>query len=170
SWPVSPNAADVATPVARLRAGRYRARIEERERIYRAEPPAAERRARQLDLLNAEWQRVVRTVPWFRRLHAEGLPARFDSLEEFVARVPPMSRGTIQEHALALTSEERRPQWMRVTGGSTAQPVQIPAWKIELDATNPDLWSARGWYGIDPASRLFLLWGHSHLLGTGVTG
>jgi phenylacetate-coenzyme A ligase PaaK-like adenylate-forming protein len=26
---------------------------------------------------------------------------------------------------------------------------------------------ALGWYGITPASRLFMIWGHSHLLGTG---
>lgn len=162
--------ADVASPIARARANRYRSRIEERCQVYRTSPPDPERRAQQLDLLNAEWARVVREVPRFRRLRSEGLPGRFDSLEEFVECVPTMSRGSIQQDKGALTSESRKPEWMRITGGSTAQPVQMPAWKRELEATNPDMWAARSWYGISPTSRLFLLWGHSHLLGTGVAG
>jgi phenylacetate-coenzyme A ligase PaaK-like adenylate-forming protein len=57
-----------------------------------------------------------------------------------------------------------------MTGGSTSQPVQIPAWRSEFAATAPDVWVGRGWYGIAPDARLFLLWGHSHLLGTGMRG
>ena len=32
------------------------------------------------------------------------------------------------------------------------------------------MWQGRSWYGINNKSRLFLIWGHSHLLGTGVKG
>ncbi|MCX6620125.1 MAG: hypothetical protein NTY38_03415, partial [Acidobacteria bacterium] len=32
------------------------------------------------------------------------------------------------------------------------------------------LWTARSWFGVTPSSRLFLIWGHSHLLGRGVRG
>jgi phenylacetate-CoA ligase len=32
------------------------------------------------------------------------------------------------------------------------------------------MWLGRSWYGVSPASRLFLLWGHSHLLGAGIKG
>jgi len=32
------------------------------------------------------------------------------------------------------------------------------------------MWLARGWYGITPASSVFMLWGHSHLFGTGLAG
>jgi len=48
--------------------------------------------------------------------------------------------------------------------------VQIPSWNSELVEAARDMWLARSWYGIRPGSRLFLLWGHSHLLGTGLRG
>jgi phenylacetate-CoA ligase len=32
------------------------------------------------------------------------------------------------------------------------------------------MWLGRSWYGVTPSSRLFLLWGHSHLLGRGFVG
>jgi phenylacetate-coenzyme A ligase PaaK-like adenylate-forming protein len=46
----------------------------------------------------------------------------------------------------------------------------MPAWKREYRALRPDLWIARGWYGIEPRDRLFLFWGHGHLLGSGWRG
>ena len=59
---------------------------------------------------------------------------------------------------------------VRMTGGSTAAPVQLPAWKSENLSTRYDMWCGRGWYGVDPGSRLFLVWGHGHLLGSGARG
>ncbi len=32
------------------------------------------------------------------------------------------------------------------------------------------LWQARRWIGVQPTDKLFLLWGHAHLLGTGLKG
>lgn len=161
----------MASLVGRVRAARYRPRLAERAAVYRRKAPDGEVHATQLQLLNREWERTVRTVPWFRALQREaGLPLRFASLEEFVERVPTMNRSTIQQHKEALLSADHLPEWMRITGGSTAQPVQIPAWKSERDALHPDMWAARGWYGIGPESRAYLLWGHSHLLGTGLVG
>ena len=48
--------------------------------------------------------------------------------------------------------------------------MQIPAWKSELVYSNYDTWLGRSWYGIRPSSRLFTIWGHSHLLGRGLKG
>jgi len=59
---------------------------------------------------------------------------------------------------------------MRTTGGSTSEPVQLPAWKSELDYANADVWLARSWFGIDPGDKLFLIWGHSHHFGRGILG
>jgi phenylacetate-coenzyme A ligase PaaK-like adenylate-forming protein len=67
-------------------------------------------------------------------------------------------------------SDERPPEIRKMTGGSTAEPVQIPKWRSEIAATRGNFWRGRSWYGIDPGDRLFLLWGHSHLLGTGLRG
>ena len=59
---------------------------------------------------------------------------------------------------------------MRTTGGSTSEPIQLAAWKSELDYANADVWLARSWFGIDPGDKLFLIWGHSHQLGRGIPG
>jgi phenylacetate-coenzyme A ligase PaaK-like adenylate-forming protein len=156
------------TVVGRLRARRYAAGIDalSREMERCAAPP--ERRATQLALLNREWARVVREVPHYAQLRQEhGVPDAFASLEEFARSVPVARREDLQGQLGDRTSRGRNADWFRITGGSTAAPVQLPAWRSERPATRDDVWVARGWYGVDPASRLFLLWGHSHLLGTG---
>lgn len=159
------------TVAGNIRASRYAAEIDARSRDYGEKLDGAARRAVQLELLNATWERNVSQVPYFRDLQRrEKLPQRFGGLEEFAESVPPMTRRTLQETGSGLQSEERPPEFSRMTGGSTSAPVQVPAWNSELLHGRPDLWLGRSWYGVTPASRLFLLWGHSHLLGTGALG
>ena len=125
----------------------------------------------QLALLNAEWERIRTSVPHYRREIERGaLPRRFGSLAEFVAAVPPTTRRDVQLTLPERTSSERSADFRRITGGSTAEPVQLPAWSSEQTFTRADMWWGRSWYGINPGSRLFMLWGHSHLLGTGAAG
>ncbi len=153
-----------------LRARRLAPEIRRREGVL-AGADAAFRSRFQLERLNAEWQRTVERVPYFRALRRErGIPETFESLEGFCERVPPMTRETLQRELPRLSVEQSRAELVRITGGSTSQPVQLPAWRSEFAATAPDLWVGRGWYGIGPESRLFLLWGHSHLLGSGWRG
>jgi phenylacetate-coenzyme A ligase PaaK-like adenylate-forming protein len=138
---------------------------------YASASSDSQREMAQLDLLNETWKRTIATVPYYSELiKSAGLPRHFASLEEFASRVPVTDRKTFQDHREHLTSSERPAQLVRITGGSTAEPVQIPSWKSEYRFTRPDLWLARSWYGIRPESRLFLLWGHSHLLGSGLRG
>jgi phenylacetate-CoA ligase len=159
------------TLVARLREQRYRAEIRESQALYRHDLDASRRASIQLDLLNETWERNLRYVPRWRALSRSGsIPARFASLEEFASVVEPMTRETLQTELQASTSSERAPDLTKMTGGSTAKPVHIPFWSSELAAGRPHAWVGRGWYGVRPSSRLFHLWGHSHLLGTGVSG
>ena len=157
------------TLVGRWRAARDRRSTQARAAAHAAGP--AEGTTRQLDLLNAEWQRLIGASPYVARLHATGMaPARFESLQQFSDTVPPTTRVEVQTIADEIRCREPGADFMRTTGGSTSQPVQLPAWMSELDQTRPDMWLGRSWYGISPASRLFLLWGHSHLLGSGAAG
>jgi phenylacetate-coenzyme A ligase PaaK-like adenylate-forming protein len=84
--------------------------------------------------------------------------------------MPVTTRGLLQHQATNIARDSARTDFIRMTGGTTAQPVQLPAWNRELDHTQLDIWLGRSWYGIRPSSRLFLIWGHSHLLGSGVRG
>jgi len=57
-----------------------------------------------------------------------------------------------------------------MTGGSTSEPISLPAWKTEFQQVAASQWLGRYWHSVLPSDRLFLLWGHSHLLGTGWRG
>lgn len=159
------------TLIASMRARVYRDENARCAAEYAAARSDDERTAFQLAALNREWARASATTEhWGALVHSRRLPERFASLDEFVSAVPITSRPAAQENGRAMTSRSRRPDRVRMTGGSTAAPLQLPAWSSEYAATRPDLWCGRSWYGVDPASRLFLLWGHSHLLGTGLRG
>jgi len=159
------------TWVGRIRERRYAQAVAERAAAYAEESDSGARASLQLGLLNAEWTRVLRTVPHYARLAAAGtLPRSFASLDAFVRLVPPTTRHDVQASLADRTSSGAPPDFKRITGGSTSEPVQLPAWSSEQAFTRADTWWARGWYRITPGSRLFLLWGHSHLLGTGFPG
>ena len=125
----------------------------------------------QLGRLNQEWAKAVRSIPYYASLaDGNGLPARFASLREFVEAVPPLTREVLQQCDLRYWHDRPRPNHRRTTGGSTASPIQMRAWRGEFRHTRLDPWLGRSWFGISPRDRLFLFWGHSHLLGEGWRG
>lgn len=159
------------TWAGRLRAARSAAEVERRRALYAQGLSGEERERHQLERLNREWDRISGSVPHYRDLRRRGAaPDRFRSLAEFAERIPPTTRSLVQSAGERLAVEGARPDALRITGGSTSTPVQIPAWASETRETGADVWVGRGWYRITPASRLFLLWGHAHLLGTGWRG
>jgi len=143
-----------------------------RQREYAEPLTPEERQAWQLKAWNAEWQRILKDVPYYAKLARErSLPESFRSWEEFLELIPVTTRGHVQEEVATRTSQTRKPDFYRMTGGTTAQPIQMPAWRSELvEQTWVDLWAGRLWFGLRPSSRQFMLWGHSHLLGTGLKG
>src|SRR4051794_36725723 len=88
----------------------------------------------QLEQFNRLWEKIREEVPYYYDLYRErGLPPRFSSWEEFQDRLPPMERATVREAGAALRSAAKLPDAWRSTGGSTAEPVQVPVWGSELD-------------------------------------
>jgi phenylacetate-CoA ligase len=125
--------------------------------------------AEQLRALNARWAEAVATVERYRSLTAEGAaPTQFKSLEEYVSTVPVLTKAAVQTGSAS--RKRPRPDAVRKTGGSTAEPVQMPAYRSEAAFTRLDPWLGRGWFGITPLDRMFLFWGHAHLLGQGWRG
>jgi len=125
----------------------------------------------QLKKFNNCWQRIQHNVKFYQRLvKNKTAPKRFESWEQFLSCIPVVNRQTVQQYIPELTGTTRPPDFYRTTGGTTAKPIQLPAWNSEILYTDPDVWLARKWYAIEPDTPLFLLWGHSHLLGTGFKG
>jgi phenylacetate-coenzyme A ligase PaaK-like adenylate-forming protein len=159
------------TVCSAVRARLYAGRIEELLGAYANRLSEQDRLSAQLDLWNAEWHRILASVPYYQqRKRGLGLPERFRSWTEFIETVPVTRRSGVQENTREMTSIGRPPQLTRVSGGSTAEPVQMPAWRSEEASIGYNAWLGRSWYGASPSSRLLLLWGHSHLFGTGIRG
>lgn len=127
--------------------------------------------AYQLEQLNYIWLKYVRSLPAFRELLLEGkCPDRFDSLEQFADVVPTVSRRSLAGSLDAYCIKRPKADAVRITGGSTSEPIKLPAWKSEFNAVASSQWLGRYWQGVLPSDRLFLLWGHSHILGSGLRG
>ena len=122
----------------------------------------------QLERINSLWKWSVQNIPYYQNLTKQfNLPKAFDSLRQYMAVMPPLTREVFQDRSILYWHQNPRPNRKRITGGSTAMPIQIPTWKTEYDENREDAWLARSWYGIDPGDRLLLYWGHAHLLGEG---
>jgi phenylacetate-CoA ligase len=139
--------------------------------FYSVSRSPAEIRDCQLMAFNDLWSGFAAQVPFFEALVRAGkAPKQFRSWDEFRDRVPIMERTLIQQSGRDLQDRSRPPNFVRTTGGSTSQPLQLPSWHSELEYANADVWFARSWFGINPEDKLFLLWGHSHQLGRGWKG
>jgi phenylacetate-CoA ligase len=157
--------------VRRLRARTLDPAVKQQSEFYDQSPSPAEIRAWQLTKFNQVWSVVSKNVPFYEKLLRSGTaPQSFASWDEFRDGMPIIDRATVQSLADELQSRARRADFTRVTGGSTSQPVRLPAWRSELAVGNRDFWFARSWFGITPADKLFTIWGHSHQLGNGFRG
>jgi phenylacetate-CoA ligase len=157
--------------IRRLRSLRLRSALEEQRDFYATSRRPDEIRAWQLKQLNQLWTTISRRIPFYAALTREGkAPQHFQSWEEFREVMPITDRAVVQRHGAKLIDHSRSADFLRTTGGSTSEPVQLPAWHSELAHGNKDVWLARSWFDIDPSDKLFLIWGHSHQLGRALRG
>ena len=148
-----------------LRAWRMAGPLRREAELY-AHPPA-DVAGFQLQRLNAGWAESLARSPWARAMQARlDLPARFESWDELAARVPIQTRSELRLD-LAAAGQASEPVLWRATGGTTAQPMRFPVFKSETVEAGIDLWVGRARLGITPADKLFMVWGHALMFGTG---
>ncbi len=141
------------------------------ERLYSDGPTPATIRRIQLERFNDAWRGISKDSPFYAALKNRGrLPDRFENWDEFSSAMPVMDRSAFKCNRARISLIGAQPDYWRTTGGSTAEPLQMPAWRNEDRHTVGNTWFARSWFGANAADRLFLLWGHSHLLGKGLRG
>jgi phenylacetate-CoA ligase len=123
--------------------------------------------SRQLESFKAIWRDCTRDVPYYRNLVSIGAaPSEVANWEDF-RKIPFLTREILQEKSHEFRRLSGGPDATRMTGGSTAQPVSIGVWNSEAlpqRVVKLVLWMRAGYQSRD---RLFLIWGHLHLLGTG---
>jgi phenylacetate-coenzyme A ligase PaaK-like adenylate-forming protein len=160
------------TLLASLREMQLAPRLSAYAALYQADAAPDFVAARQLLLLNAAWASSLARSPWARTLQERfALPSQFESLEAFDAVVPIMGKRELRAALEAVPGNARgiHVSW-RATGGSTGEPFRFPTWAEEHACAALDIWLGRRRLGIAPSDRLFLLWGHAHLLGAGWRG
>lgn len=146
--------------IASIRNGRLVEQSRRHERDYDAAWTPQSRLAWQLERLNQCWQSQQRHVASCREaVDAGTLPPRFDSIDHFQSVMPPTTREMAQTRMAELTDSSRPAQTWSITDGGTGRPTKIPAWTSEALHAEPDLWMGRGWYGVQPADRVFVIRG-----------
>ena len=121
----------------------------------------------QLQRFKIVWKDCVEDVPYYAELVEKGLAPREIKCWEDVYTIPELTRSHLQDHPQKFRRISGAPDFHRMTGGSTGNPVQFGVWNSEERVSKIlklKLWIRAG-YELD--SKLFLIWGHSHLLGTG---
>jgi len=113
------------------------------------------------------WEDAIRDVPYYRNLVSNRLaPQKIYSWDDF-KEIPELTRSIVQRNRKDFVRLGSKPLLIRMTGGSTGHPMQFGVSSEEdkhLRLLKLMLWIRAG-YTLD--SRIFLLWGHTHLLGTG---
>jgi phenylacetate-coenzyme A ligase PaaK-like adenylate-forming protein len=145
------------------RLRRHHAAAEARRR--EPAPDAASLSAAQLDRIRAIWSDAIVDVPYYAKLVADRqAPAAIGSWRD-VTSLPVLTRQILQEQPAAFIRRSGPAQGITKTAGSTGTPIQFGTNQSERDLMRIVKLAAWQDLGYKPDSRLFLLWGHSHLLG-----
>ncbi len=126
--------------------------------------------ARQLTALQRVWADAIADVPYYRDLVARGDAPRAIGNWDDLRSIPPLTRPVLQASPEAFRRLSAGPMTTTRTGGSTGVPIVIGMNQAERDLmriVKVGTWRA---FGYTPDAKLFLIWGHSHLLGTGWRG
>lgn len=125
---------------------------------------------RQLSALRDTWADATRDIPYYRGLVQSGrAPQQIRSWTD-VPRIPVLTRHTLQERAAEFLRDSAQPQSFMKTAGSTGEPLRIGMNQAERDLMRIVKLAEWQSFGYTQSSRLFLIWGHGHLLGTGWRG
>jgi len=124
----------------------------------------------QLRAIRRIWQDAAHDVPYYRDLVASGrAPAMVETWAD-VAQLPVLTRRLLQDHPQQFIRRSGPPASFMTTAGSTGTPLRVGMNQAERELMRVVKLAAWQAFGYDRSSRLFLIWGHAHLLGTGWKG
>lgn len=124
----------------------------------------------QLRRLNEVWSWASSCVPfykmWKSRHSLPGLIQNVADLDCF----PLLTKAVVNEHRDLIFSAFPSRAATLSTGGSTGVPTVFPTDRGFADANYVNTFVGRGRWGIAPLEETLLIWGHSHLFGSGIRG
>lgn len=121
----------------------------------------------QLSQLKLVWEDCVSDVYYYQELVQQGkAPSRICSWNDFYS-IPILDRLTFKQNEDKFYRLSCPPDGYMSTGGSTSEPVKFGQWQDESDCLRVAKLVPWINLGYTPNDSLYLIWGHSHLLGTG---
>ncbi|MDH6461656.1 phenylacetate-coenzyme A ligase PaaK-like adenylate-forming protein [Micromonospora sp. A200] len=149
-------------------ADRHR-RLDRKIAQYDAWPSREEIEDLQVRRFNDVWAYCLAEVPFYQSWQREhDLPARIDRPSD-LRYFPPLEKETLIARSAEIFQDGRITD-SYTTGGSTGQPTRYPRGPGELDEGWVNAYLGRHWSGVAPMDPNVLLWGHSHLFGSGWRG
>ncbi len=139
-------------------------------RLERVAEQDHELSAWQLEMVRKNWADAIVDIPYYTNLVAkQEAPRVISSWDDFRA-IPVLTRQIVQDRTAEFVRRSRLPDGYTFTAGSTGTPL-----KIGMNQSCRDLMrivKLAAWldFGYSLESHMFLIWGHSHLLGTGWKG
>jgi phenylacetate-CoA ligase len=124
----------------------------------------------QLDTIRKSWADATVEIPFYAELVAHGrAPKYIRSWDEF-RQLPVLTRQALQDQPEAFLRRSGPPDSFMKTAGSTGTPLRLGLNQADRDIMRIVKLVEWQRFGYTLHSRLFLIWGHSHLLGTGWRG
>ena len=119
----------------------------------------------QVVAFNAIWGAARINIPFYRDWQERyALPDQISTLSG-LDRWPILTKADLRDMSKFKRVDVAEPKGRIITGGSTGEPVRLPSW--EDWSTGVSQTVGRIAYGIEPGDKVFMLWGHEHLYGTG---
>lgn len=122
----------------------------------------------QIEQFNKVWKKA-QLHPFYKLWKEQySLPTEITSLEELNS-FPILTKSIIQKNKNLIFSNLTKYKTIS-TGGSTGEPTKFPCYQSELEIQYANAYVGRSWWKINPFDKIVLLWGHSHLFGSGLKG
>jgi len=126
----------------------------------------------QLRKLQKVWADAITNIPFYKNLiKKKEAPHVIESIKQFRQEVPFLTKDMLRNQANLFRRVNPSPDKELMTAGSTGEPLHFGVWNTEGHHNAVNVLVGRLANGMDiRKDKIFLIWGHSHLLGTGLKG
>jgi len=122
----------------------------------------------QIKEFNKIWAHASANIPFYKYFKQKySLPNNIKSLKE-IEDFPQTSKKLFQDYK-DLIFENKKYQTIS-TGGSSGHPTKFITSKADADNNYANTYLGRMQFNINPLDKMILIWGHSHLFGSGIRG
>ena len=123
----------------------------------------------QIKEFNKIWAHASANIPFYKYFKQKySLPNNIKSLKE-IEDFPQTSKKIFLDHKDLIFEKNKKYQTI-TTGGTSGHPTHFITSKSDADNNYANTYLARMRFNINPLDRMILIWGHSHLFGSGIKG